>query len=602
MVELVIIGFVAGIVCGISPCILPVLPVILVAGATSASVPTVGDDVRPARKVSRGWFTTRPTPEAEAVSAPVVTRSRWQAQARPVSVVAGLVVSFSLLILAGSEFISALGLPQQFLRDAGITLLVVVGVSFLFPPLSTLLERPFARVNARQPNGEAGGFVVGLALGLVFVPCAGPILSAITLAGAKHHVGWTAVFLTVAFGVGVAIPLLVVAVAGSQLTQRTKSLRRHAARVRQVSGVIVLVMALTIGLNTFSGLQKDLPGYTTVGQTGNQIRKQLAGVEGEDQPPPAGTADLSDCSSTATTLINCGAAPNFTGIVSWLNTPGGQPLSLTQLRGKVVLVDFWTYSCINCQRTLPHIVAWYRDYAKDGLVVVGVSTPEFNFEHVVSNVKSQSASLGIKYPVAIDNNYKTWDAYKNEYWPADYLIDAQGDVRHVSFGEGGYSDTEGLIRQLLTAAHPGLILPAGTDVANKTPEHVQNPETYVGYEEEQYLDSATEPVHDSPAVYQFPSPLPLGALAWSGTWTDHAQEATAGANAKMELGFEDDDVYLVIGGSGTVDVSIDGTHTQTIAVGGVPKLYTLFHAAKLTTGFLEFTATPGIQAYDFTFG
>ena len=517
MIELVIIGFVAGIVCGISPCILPVLPVILVAGATSAPASTTGATSRSAQKGPSGRITTLPRPEPDAVRAPGVTRSRWQAQARPVSVVAGLVVSFSVVILAGSEIISALGLPQQFLRDAGITLLVVVGVSFLFPPLSTLLERPFARISARQPNGEAGGFVVGLALGLVFVPCAGPILSAITLAGAKHHVGWTAVFLTIAFGIGVAIPLLIVAVAGSQLSQRTKWLRRHAPRVRQVSGVIVLVMALTIGLNTFTSLQKDLPGYTTVGQTGSQIRHQLAGVEGEDQAPQAGTADLSKCSSTATNLINCGAAPNFTGIVSWLNTPGGQPLSLPQLRGKVVLVDFWTYSCINCQRTLPHVEAWYKDYAKDGLVVVGVSTPEFNFEHVVSNVKSQSASLGIKYPVAIDNNYKTWDAYKNEYWPADYLIDAQGDVRHVSFGEGGYSDTEGLIRQLLTAAQPGVILPAGTDVANETPDHVQNPETYVGYEEEQYLDSPTEPAHDIPAVYEFPPPCRSGRSPGQGS-------------------------------------------------------------------------------------
>jgi cytochrome c biogenesis protein CcdA/thiol-disulfide isomerase/thioredoxin len=615
VVELVIIGFVAGIVCGISPCILPVLPVILVAGATTPRVGVPVDGGRAAGcgspgaaepvmrgAAGRGRVATLSPPSEKALGDPAATPSWWGLLARPVSVVGGLVVSFSLLILAGSELISAFGLPQGFLRDAGIALLVVVGASFLFSPLSTLLERPFARLSARQPNGEAGGFVVGLALGLVFVPCAGPILTAITLAGAKHQVGWTAVFLTAAFSLGVAIPLLIVAVAGSQLAGRTAALRRHAPRVRQVSGVIILVMALTVGLNTFSGLQKDLPAYTTVGQTGNHVRKQLAGVEGETQAPKAGVADLAKCSSTATTLISCGQAPDFTGIVSWLNTPGGQPLSLARLRGHVVLVDFWTYSCINCQRTLPHIEAWSRNYANDGLVVVGVSTPEFNFEHVVSNVKSQAADLGVRYPVAIDNDYKTWDAYKNEYWPADYLIDAQGDVRHVSFGEGGYSDTEGLIRQLLAAAHPGVILPAGTDVANKTPTGIQNPETYVGYEEEQYLDSPTEPVRDSPAVYRFPTPLPLGALGWSGTWTDHAQEATAGPGAKMELGFEDDDVYLVLGGAGTVDVSIDGKHTQTVAVSGPPRLYTLFHAATSTTGTLELTASPGIQAYDFTFG
>jgi cytochrome c biogenesis protein CcdA/thiol-disulfide isomerase/thioredoxin len=585
VVELIIIGFFAGVVCGISPCIVPVLPVILVAGATG---PTV-DAARTAGGAPTGG------------DVPVVVRSRWRAQARPVSVVAGLVVSFSLLILAGSEIISALGLPQGFLRDAGITLLVVVGLSFLFPPLSTLLERPFARIGARQPNGEAGGFVVGLALGLVFVPCAGPILSAITLAGAKHSVSWTAVFLTVAFGIGVAIPLLIVAVAGSEVVARARALRQHGTRVRRISGVVVLVMALTIGLNSFAGLQKDLPGYSTAGQSGSQLRRQLAAVEGEGTGSAAGVADLAKCSSTATSLINCGRAPNFTGIISWLNTPGDRPLSLTQLRGKVVLVDFWTYSCINCQRTLPHVEAWYKDYAEDGLVVVGVHTPEFNFEHVVSNVKRESASLGVKYPVAIDNNYATWDAYDNEYWPADYLIDAKGDVRHVSFGEGGYADTEQLIRQLLTAAHPDVKLGPGTDVANETPTEEMSPETYVGYQEEQYIVNPTL-TKNSPATYHFPSSVPLGALALSGTWTEKAQEATAGPDAALKLGFLAKDVYLVMGGSGTVQVAIDGKPTKTIRVGGVPKLYTLFDAASSTTATVTLTVPAGVEAYDFTFG
>jgi cytochrome c biogenesis protein CcdA/thiol-disulfide isomerase/thioredoxin len=609
VVELVIISFVAGIVCGISPCILPVLPVILVAGATPPEVvPAEGaglsgrdDPSGPAPGAATpGGVKTLPASKVD-VRASAVVRARWRAQARPISVVAGLVVSFSVVILAGSEIISALGLPQQFLRNAGITLLVVIGLSFLFPPLSTLIERPFARIGARQPNGEAGGFVVGLALGLVFVPCAGPILSAITVAGAQHRVGWTAVFLTVAFGLGVAIPLLVVAVAGGQLAQRTAALRRHAPRVRQLSGVIVLVIAVAIAFNTFTGLQKDLPGYTTVAQTGGHVRRQLAGVEGEGKAAKPGVADLAKCSSTATKLINCGSAPNFTGIVSWLNTPGNRPLSLAQLRGKVVLVDFWTYSCINCQRTLPHVEAWYRDYAKDGLVVVGVSTPEFNFEHVVSNVKSASSSLGVEYPVAIDNNYKTWDAYDNEYWPADYLIDAQGDVRHVGFGEGDYSNTEGLIRQLLTAAHPGIALPAGTDVANKTPTGEMSPETYVGYQEAQYIVNPTL-TKDAPAVYQFAGSVPLGGLALSGTWTEGAQEATAGRNAQLRLDFLADDVYLVMGGSGTVQVAVNGKPTETIHVGGVPKLYTLFHTSFTTRANLTLSASPGVEAYDFTFG
>jgi thiol-disulfide isomerase/thioredoxin len=365
--------------------------------------------------------------------------------------------------------------------------------------------------------------------------------------------------------------------------------------------MVVLVMALTIGSNSFSGLQKDLPGYSTAGQSGTQVRRQLAAVEGEDAKARAGVADLAKCSSTATTLVECGQAPNFTGIISWLNTPGDRPLSLAHLRGKVVLVDFWTYSCINCQRTLPHVEAWYKDYAKDGLVVVGVHTPEFTFEHVVSNVRRESASLGVRYPVAIDNNYATWDAYDNEYWPADYLIDARGDVRHVSFGEGGYADTEGLIRQLLRAAHPDVGLGPGTDVANQTPTEEMSPETYVGYQEEQYIVNPTL-TRNAPATYQVPSSVPLGALALSGTWTEEAQEATAGSDAALKLGFLAKDVYLVMGGSGTVHVSVDGRPTKTIRVGGVPKLYTLLQASSTETATVTLTVSAGVEAYDFTFG
>ena len=200
MVELIGIGFVAGIVAGISPCILPVLPVILVAGATTPG-----------------------------------TAPSLKSRARPLAVVGGLVLSFSLLILAGSEIISLFHLPQDFLRDAGIALLILVGLGFIFPPLAALLERPFARVGSRQPSGKAGGFVLGLGLGVLFVPCAGPVLAAITVVGATHHVGLTAVFLTVAFGAGAAVPLLAVALAGNELTKRVKMLRESGPRLRQVS-------------------------------------------------------------------------------------------------------------------------------------------------------------------------------------------------------------------------------------------------------------------------------------------------------------------------------------------------------------------------------
>ncbi len=296
------------------------------------------------------------------------------------------------------------------------------------------------------------------------------------------------------------------------------------------------------------------------------------------------------------------AGPAFTGVTAWLNTPGGKPLTLSQLRGKVVLVDFWTYSCINCQRTLPHIEDWYRNYAADGFVVVGVHTPEFAFEHVVSNVRTESADFGVRYPVAVDDNYETWNAYDNQYWPADYLIDAQGNVRHVHFGEGDYSTTEQLIRELLADAHPGLRLPPPTSVPDLTPAGQMNPETYVGYERLQYLVGTSGVAENAPAVYHFPQTLPLGGLGLSGTWTDYAQEATAGPDAELELGFLAKDVYLVLGGSGTVEESINGHHTATIDVGGVPRLYTLYQAGTTGNGTLLLRVSPGVQAYDFTFG
>jgi cytochrome c biogenesis protein CcdA/thiol-disulfide isomerase/thioredoxin len=577
MVGLVLIGIVAGFLAGISPCILPVLPVVLVAGAstpTSASTPA-------------GAGTPRSTETPERVPRPGLARS--------LAVIAGLVLSFSIIVLAGSEILSLLHLPQDALRDAGIALLIVVGLGYLIPPLGMLLERPFARVGARRPSGRAGGFLLGLAVGVVYVPCAGPVLAAIAVVGATHRVGLTAVILTAAFAVGTAVPLLAVAVAGGQLTNRIGAFRRKAPHIRQVGGAVLVVMAVVIATNVLAGLQRDIPGYTTALQGSAKVRKQLNALT--DAPHTS----LSTCTSGSSTLVNCGRAPNFTGITAWLNTQDGKPLSLSELRGKVVLVDFWTYSCINCQRTLPHIETWYKQYAKDGFVVVGVHTPEFAFEHVVSNVRAQAAALGVRYPVAVDDNYATWNAYDNEYWPADYLIDAHGDIRYVNFGEGGYSTTEQLIRQLLQAAHPSVTLPPPIEVPNKTPTGELSPETYLGYQRLQYLDPDNV-AQGRPAVYEFPPALPLGAMGLAGTWTDNAQEATAGNGAELELSFLAQDIYLVLSGTGTLDVSIDGHHTQTIDVSGIPRLYTLYQAGSATTGTLQLHPSPGVEAYDFTFG
>jgi thiol-disulfide isomerase/thioredoxin len=267
------------------------------------------------------------------------------------------------------------------------------------------------------------------------------------------------------------------------------------------------------------------------------------------------------------------------------------------------VVDFWTYTCINCQRALPHVEAWYSRYAKDGLVVVGVETPEFAFEHVVSNVAAAAGQLGVHYPIAVDDDYGTWNAYNNEYWPADYLIDARGDVRHVSFGEGAYGQTEGFIRQLLMQAHPGVALPPPTSVPDMTPTEASNPETYVGYERAEYLVNGNVTPNRA-SQYSFPAEINTGQLALGGTWTEEAEDAVAGPGAQMELGFEAEHVYLVLEGTGTVTVSVGGRRSSVVRVSGEPTLYTLFNSPSGIdySGTLTLAFSPGLAAYDFTFG
>ncbi len=660
---LYLIGFVAGMIAGISPCVLPVLPVVLVAGATvpgsgkkpapdaphapeseggttrtgsAASVPeaagapatassAAATALRTPARVVRTPSSASPSRSGRPPTPPPVAHGnrpgtprrpggagsraphddghgdQARRSLRAYAVIAGLVLSFAVITLVGSALLSALGLPQDLLEDLGLAILGLVAVGLLVPPLGELLERPFARLARHQPTGNAGGFVLGLGLGAVFAPCAGPVFSAISVLSADHRIGLRTVVLTFDFALGAAVPLLVFAVAGQRVAERVSAFRAHAVLVRRIGGAVLLAMMLLIAFNVTDGLQKAVPGYTSVLQSHvegtNYTKKQLAALTKRSTTSPLGK-----CSQDLPVLEDCGDAPNFQGVTAWLNTPGGKGLSLSALRGKVVLVDFWTYSCINCQRSLPHVEAWYAAYHAHGFEVVGVHTPEFAFEHVVSNVAQAAQQLGVKYPVAVDDGYKTWNAYDNEDWPAEYLIDAQGRVRHEAFGEGDYGTTESLIRQLLVQADPTVHLPGATDVPDRTPTQPLTPESYLGYRYglPNYVGSTITP--DQPAGYQFPATLPPDALAFSGTWTIGAESDTAGAGARLELSFQADDVYLVLGGKGTVEVSVDGRRTETIAVSGIPNLYTLVHSPRYEDATLVLTVSPGVQAYDFTFG
>jgi cytochrome c biogenesis protein CcdA/thiol-disulfide isomerase/thioredoxin len=562
-VTLVLIGLVGGVITGLSPCVLPVLPVVFLGGGAAPGA----------------------EPGAES------------ARRRPYLVVLGLTLSFAVFTLFGTLILASLHLPDDAIRWVGLALLVLVGLGLLVPPLGHLLERPFYRFPQRLSGTGGNGFVLGIALGAVFVPCAGPVLAAITVAGATDHIGLRTIGLTLGFAVGTAIPLLAFALAGRGISQRLGAFRRHQGAFRAVSGVVMIVLAVALTFNLSDIIQRDIPNYTEA--LGNSVEKGAAAA------PQGASASvgLQACQEAAlyggSGLEQCGPQPAFSGIQQWLNTAGGKPVTLASLKGKVVLVDFWAYSCINCQRELPHVEAWAKNYAADGLEVVGVHTPEYAFEHVPSNVEAGVRRLGLTFPVALDNSYDTWNAYDNQSWPAAYLIDATGQIRHVSVGEGDYTQEEQLIRQLLSAAHPGIALPKATDVPDTTPDDAgQSPETYLGAEREQGYAGG-----GSYATGQFTAPgaLATNSFALAGAWTIGQQSITAGKGAGITLAYHASYVYLDVGGTGTLTVSAGGT-SKVIRVSGAPDIYTVATEQPASNGTVTIRLSPGLAAYSFTFG
>jgi thiol-disulfide isomerase/thioredoxin len=358
---------------------------------------------------------------------------------------------------------------------------------------------------------------------------------------------------------------------------------------------VIALAALALVFNLDTKLQTWLPNYTNTLQQDTEASAtgRTAFARGTNVTARKAT------SAPGSKLPNYGRAPNFTGIQEWLNTSGGRPLTLSRLHGKVVLVDFWTYSCVNCLRTLPHLKAWYATYHRKGLDIVGVHTPEFAFEHVPSNVRDAVRRLGVRYPVALDNGYATWNAYGNQYWPAEYLIDRNGDIRHAHFGEGQYGETEQLIRELLN--EPGNRLPVASRLKDPTPTELMTPESYLGYMRlERYAGSHIR--RDAAAQYRLPAKLGMNELAYGGRWRVESQRIVAGKGARLRLHFVASKVYLVLGGQGRLQVLVNGQPLRTIRVSGISRLYQLLSLRRDSEGLLELRFTPGIAAYAFTFG
>ena len=540
MLLLLAIGFVAGVVTALSPCVLPVLPIVLAGGATGR---------------------------------------------RPLAIVAGIVLSFTVFTLFAAWLLDLLGLPEDVLRNLAIALLFVAALTLLVPQVGEWLARPLQFLTRRSGSDLGGGFLLGASLGLVFVPCAGPVLAAVTVIAARRDVDLDAVLLTLSYAIGAAVPMLAIAFAGQRAA---RAFRAHAVLVRRVSGVLVAGAALAIAFGVDRNLQTALPGYTEALQEhferSDAAQRELRDLTGGRDPEATGggTGQLEDY----------GPAPDFHGIARWLNS---EPLTLRELRGRVVLIDFWTYSCINCLRTLPHIRAWDERYRGAGLTIVGVHSPEFAFERVESNVRENVAKLGVRYPVALDNDFVTWQSWHNQYWPAKYLIDKRGHVRYYHFGEGEYAKTEDAIRTLL-----GADAPAPSGLADESPHGLVTPESYLGYE--RLERNGGEPVvEDKAHAYTFPRGLAENELAYGGIWTVEGERAVAGLSAGLRLQYRARDVYLVLTGKGTVDVLVDGKPERTVRV-TEDRLYALVDRAKLGEHLLELHFTPGVAAYAFTFG
>ncbi len=567
MFNLALIGLVGGLITGVSPCVLPMLPIIFLAGGSD----TAG--------------TGKPEKRRDF---------------RPLVIIAGLVTGFSIFTLLGTTLLSLAGLPDSFLRWAGVTVLALVGLGMIVPALGHLIERPFYRL-PKVTGGKGGPFIVGLGLGTLYVPCAGPILAAITVAGATGDIGVRTVVLTVSFATGAALPLLVFATAGANIRTRINTYRKRAVAFRTVGGVVLIALAVGLVLNLPQVLQRAIPNYT--GGLEEKIAKSetvqgaLAPFETEENK------GLSRCTPGDDKLADCGPAPRLRGTGKWFNTPGGDPLSLDELRGRVVLLDFFAYSCINCQRDQPYIEDWYEAYEDAGLTVVGIHSPEFAFERSADNLADALDREGTTYPAVQDNDLKTWTAYRNRYWPAKYLIDRDGTVRAIKFGEGDYDRTESLIRQLLTEDGSVSSLPDPvSDVSDPGLSSDRTPELYLADHKPGYVGDPTY-IQDKPTRYTFAEgEQALHTYGLQGTWKATREHLRARAGARLRVHVRGADVYHVLAGTGTVTVSRPGRDDEVIEVSGTPNLYPIVEGDKVIEETITLTYSAGIEAYTFTFG
>jgi cytochrome c biogenesis protein CcdA/thiol-disulfide isomerase/thioredoxin len=594
MLLLMLFALIAGAGTAITPCVLPVLPALLSASAVGG-------------------------------------------RRRPLGIVLGLALAFTIAIVALAQLVNGVGLAKGAARTLAIVVLIVFGIVLLVPELAERIQAPLSRLARFGPRTRGDGFWsgvgVGGALGFVCAPCAGPILAAVTSVSASGGASVRVVAVALAYAAGLSAVMLLYGLGGRAVLERVRR-RARGHVVERTLGIVLLVTAAAMVTNLDvrfeEALAKDtsLPAFlvdpTRSLENSGAVQKRLASLRPPSRfavrqqqasvTPVAEVAGVSIPGVKTPSLPQLGPAPPFTDNQQWFNTPGDRPLTLSGLHGHVVLVDFWTYTCINCIRTLPFLKGLYATYHRYGLEVVGVETPEFTFEQEASNVQQAIGSDGLRYPVVQDNRYGTWNAYQNEYWPAEYLIDASGQIRHTQFGEGNYKQDEAAVRQLLyeagarnlpppMSAHA--LIPSGE---LGTPETYLNPQRAMGFAQQLQGGTHFYPGVTNPSVNEF---------GLHGTWDATSQSITAvSSGASIAAGFQAQHVYLVMTSANntprTARVLLGGhpisasdagadVHNGFVTVRG-QRLYSLVSLPADAQAALTIDIPPGVSAYDFTFG
>jgi len=491
MIILLIFSFLAGLVTVLSPCILPVLPILLAAGAGSGKY-------------------------------------------RPLGIISGLILSFAFFTLTLTYLVKISGISPNLLRYFAIALITFFGLTMLFENLGKYFSKLTSGISSlgnkiQEKSNFAGegffsGFIFGIALGLIWTPCAGPILATISTLVATNAITYSTMLITLSYSLGTGIPMFLIAYGSNKIINSTNMISQYTEIIRKLFGILMIFCALAIAFHFDVILQQiTLKYFPIINIEDNEsVKKELKKLK----------PNSSIFNSSSESM-----APDFIGIKDWINS---QPLTIEKLRGKVALVDFWTYSCINCIRTLPHLKELYDKYHDQDFIIIGIHTPEFEFEKNLENVKNAVKRFDIKYPVALDNDYKTWISYDNHYWPAHYLIDRTGIIKDKHFGEGAYLETENMIRDLLE-------LPP---LHEKKPEKISfkelTPEIYLGYERAANYVTETELIRDKKNLYDYKN-LENDKVGLKGSWLIMPQFIQSqGNNSILDLNFIANHVYLVM--------------------------------------------------------